>query len=156
MNTEIERNSPPSSKSSASVDAQDSQTSLWIIHSNCKLEGIPSTYSSPFFIPTLTGASDSITAGTLEILFSGTMFIPCSLSCSLTIDDNTQSLNLSEFISETAVLARIADADVLTAYKTASSVSVSLVFGSNQSTAQSHLFTPTTDRGVKVEGQEAL
>ncbi|KAH7830579.1 uncharacterized protein MONOS_1540 [Monocercomonoides exilis] len=55
-------------------------SSLWILNDGCAMSGIGSERESVLFIPTLRSVETEEKEGTLNIVFRGTLLLPCNLS----------------------------------------------------------------------------
>ena len=93
----------------AGGDGEKSNTSMWInAVDNCQLGGVASTYTSAFYITTLTAMDVSrikqSSAGILTV--NGSCFIPCNLSCTLNADDFLLSLSL-DAVNESVAEAKL-------------------------------------------------
>ena len=88
----------------AGSDGETANTSMWINSvENCQLTGLASTYTSAFYIPTLTGMdiTREISGGVITI--RGAHFVPCELSCTLTADDRSFGVELTAINESVAV-----------------------------------------------------
>ena len=98
-------------------DGEISNTSLWInAVENCTLEGIASTYSSAFYIPNLTSLdisrvkeSGKDSGGVLTL--NGVNFIPCNLTCTVSVGNYSFVINLTPQ-NDTCAIAELSQSEL--------------------------------------------
>ena len=94
-------------------DGETVNTSLWInAVDNCTLDGIASSYSSAFYIPTLSGMVITHETSGGVITISGLQFVPCQLSCTITADDQSFDVELNA-MNESVAIGVLSESDVL-------------------------------------------
>eukprot|EP00770_Monocercomonoides_exilis_P012913 MONOS_12857.1-p1 / transcript=MONOS_12857.1 / gene=MONOS_12857 / organism=Monocercomonoides_exilis_PA203 / gene_product=unspecified product / transcript_product=unspecified product / location=Mono_scaffold00743:6467-13285(-) / protein_length=2272 / sequence_SO=supercontig / SO=protein_coding / is_pseudo=false len=58
--------------------------SLWILNEGCNLSGIGSGMHSPFFVPSLNSVRAVKSENDVQLLFNGSLLLPCNLSFEIT------------------------------------------------------------------------
>ena len=109
----------------AGGDGENVNTSLWInAVENCTIAGIASTYSSAFYIPTLSGIGITREVSGGVITISGAEFVPCELSCTVNADGQFFGVELIA-LNESVAIGMLSESE-LEVLEDASSISVQL------------------------------
>ena len=118
-------------------DGQERNTSLWILNDACILTALPTTRSSPFFIPSISSATNTSTTSHITFSFIGTLLFPCNLAFSLATpaDDAGQFDVIVEehpfatFVNETSATGNVERTGRLSDANARDGLAVSLIFG---------------------------
>lgn len=92
-------------------DGVNEGDSLWILNKGCTLKGVAASRPSSFFVPTLLDVSSTAIHSSIELIFNGTLLLPCGLSFQVTSSSAQGSVSdlyrLSEYVSESVAVGSI-------------------------------------------------
>ena len=147
-------------------DGEDKNTSMWInAVENCTLDGILSTYTSAFYIPSVSGielatTDNNYTAssdGGGVVTVSGASFVPCELSCTVTADTHMIGIDLTA-INETVAIGRVNESSFVI-LEAARDISVKMNGEKGEGLTESFVVelkkSGTSSKSVKKEDEES-
>ena len=134
-------------------DGEMNNTSLWInAVKNCQLGGIASAYTSSFYIPTLSGMDITRETSGGVITVSGSSFIPCDLSCTVTADERSFGVELTALNESVAI--GVLNESVVVFLEAATDVDVMLTGENGQELTEAYPVNVTTKETMAQAGKE--
>ncbi|KAH7832544.1 uncharacterized protein MONOS_5435 [Monocercomonoides exilis] len=136
-------------------------SSLWILNDGCSLKGIVEERASPLFISTLRSVETEEKEGVLDIVFRGTLLLPCNLSFQVvsSMGDveqmETHEISESGFVSEeeahgTTGLEMVSEAEASV------EVRVCILFGDSHSPSATESFILKNRSESEPKGDERI
>ncbi|KAH7816815.1 uncharacterized protein MONOS_1587 [Monocercomonoides exilis] len=142
-------------------DGQEKNTSLWILNDGCSLMGIVEERASPLFIPTLRSVETEEKEGVLDVVFRGTLLLPCNLSFRVvsSVGDveqvETHEISESGFVSEEEVHGT-AGLEIVRGAEASAEVRVCILFGDGHSPSVTESFILKNRSEVESKGDEKI
>ncbi|KAH7831690.1 uncharacterized protein MONOS_7911 [Monocercomonoides exilis] len=136
-------------------------SSLWILNDGCVMSGIGSERESVLFIPTLRSVETEEKEGTLNIVFRGTLLLPCNLSFMVVkrVRDEKEIVKYSfleeGYVSETEVKG-IVEKELISNCGEETEVSVSILFGDTNNPSSTDSFILKNRSEPKTNGDERI
>ncbi|KAH7831779.1 uncharacterized protein MONOS_1931 [Monocercomonoides exilis] len=136
-------------------------TSLWILNDGCMMRGIGSERESLLFIPTLRSVETEEKEGTLNIVFRGTLLLPCNLSFMIVkqVGEEKEIVKYSfleeGYVSETEVKG-IAEKELVRSCGEETEVSVCIHFGDANNPSSTDSFILKNRSESKTNGDERI
>ncbi|KAH7831879.1 uncharacterized protein MONOS_1266p1 [Monocercomonoides exilis] len=136
-------------------------SSLWILNDGCAMSGIGSERESVLFIPTLRSVETEEKEGTLNIVFRGTLLLPCNLSFMVVkhIRDEKEIVKYSFLeegcISETEVKGSV-EKELISSCREETEMSVSILFGDVNNPFSTDSFILKNRSEPKTNGDERI
>ncbi|KAH7826975.1 putative Protein tyrosine and serine/threonine kinase [Monocercomonoides exilis] len=137
-------------------------SSMWILNDGCVLKGIAGERASPFFIPTLHSVETEENESLLNLIFRGTLLLPCNLSFRVVSSvgdvEQIEACELADtgFVSEEEVHGAIG-LEMVRGAEASAEVRVCIVFGNadSPSTTQSFILKNRSEPERKEEDNAA-
>ncbi|KAH7826986.1 uncharacterized protein MONOS_3540 [Monocercomonoides exilis] len=120
-------------------------SSMWILNDGCVLKGIAGERASPFFIPTLHSVETEENENLLNLIFRGTLLLPCNLSFRIVLSvgdvEQIEACELTDtgFVSEEEVHGAIG-LEMVRGAEASAEVRVCIVFGDADSPSTTQTF----------------
>ncbi|KAH7831812.1 uncharacterized protein MONOS_1961 [Monocercomonoides exilis] len=148
-------------KSLKGGDGLERNTSLWILNDGCVMRGIGSERESVLFIPILRSVETEENEGTLNIVFRGTLLLPCNLSFMIVkqVGEEKEIVKYSfleeGYVSETEVKG-IAEKELVRSCGEDTEVSVCILFGDAKNPSSTDSFILKNKSEPKTNGDERI
>eukprot|EP00770_Monocercomonoides_exilis_P016097 MONOS_16048.1-p1 / transcript=MONOS_16048.1 / gene=MONOS_16048 / organism=Monocercomonoides_exilis_PA203 / gene_product=unspecified product / transcript_product=unspecified product / location=Mono_scaffold01476:3153-8081(-) / protein_length=1642 / sequence_SO=supercontig / SO=protein_coding / is_pseudo=false len=142
-------------------DGQEKNSSLWILNDGCSLMGIVEERASPLFIPTLRSVETEEKEGVLDVVFRGTLLLPCDLSFRVvsSVGDveqmETHEISESGFVSEEEVHGTIG-LEMVRGAEASAEVRVCILFGDGHSPSATESFILKNRSETDPKGDERI
>ncbi|KAH7829865.1 uncharacterized protein MONOS_1437 [Monocercomonoides exilis] len=142
-------------------DGQEKNTSLWILNDECSLMGIVEERASPLFIPTLRRVETEEKEGVLDVVFRGTLLLPCNLSFRVvsSVGDveqmETHEISESGFVSEEEVHGTTG-LEMVRGAEASAEVRVCILFGDGHSPSATESFILKNRSETDPKGDERI
>ncbi|KAH7829886.1 uncharacterized protein MONOS_1418 [Monocercomonoides exilis] len=142
-------------------DGQEKNTSLWILNDGCSLMGIVEERASPLFIPTLRRVETEEKEGVVDVVFRGTLLLPCNLSFRVvsSVGDveqmETHEISESGFVSEEEVHGT-AGLEMVRGAEASAEVRVCILFGDGHSPSATESFILKNRSETDPKGDERI
>eukprot|EP00770_Monocercomonoides_exilis_P002292 MONOS_2277.1-p1 / transcript=MONOS_2277.1 / gene=MONOS_2277 / organism=Monocercomonoides_exilis_PA203 / gene_product=unspecified product / transcript_product=unspecified product / location=Mono_scaffold00046:45389-54235(+) / protein_length=2948 / sequence_SO=supercontig / SO=protein_coding / is_pseudo=false len=142
-------------------DGQEKNTSLWILNDGCTLMGIVEERASPLFIPTLRWVETEEKEGVLDVVFRGTLLLPCNLSFRVvsSVGDveqmETHEISESGFVSEEEVHGTTG-LEMVRGAEASAEVRVCILFGDGHSPSATESFILKNRSETDPKGDERI
>ncbi|KAH7829877.1 uncharacterized protein MONOS_1426 [Monocercomonoides exilis] len=142
-------------------DGVKDDSSMWILNDGCSLMGIVEERASPLFIPTLRSVETEEKEGVLDVVFRGTLLLPCNLSFRVvsSVGDvelvETHEISESGFVSEEEVRGTIG-LEMVRGAEASAEVRVCILFGDGHSPSATESFILKNRSEVESKGDERI
>ncbi|KAH7829979.1 uncharacterized protein MONOS_447 [Monocercomonoides exilis] len=142
-------------------DGVKDDSSMWILNEGCTLKGIVEERASPLFIPTLRRVETEEKEVVLDVVFRGTLLLPCNLSFRVvsSVGDveqvETHEISESGFVSEEEVHGT-AGLEMVRGAEASAEVKVSILFGDGHSPSATESFILKNRSEVESKGDERI
>ncbi|KAH7829918.1 uncharacterized protein MONOS_2295 [Monocercomonoides exilis] len=136
-------------------------SSMWILNDGCSLNGIVEERASPLFIPTLRSVETEEKEGVLDVVFRGTLLLPCNLSFRVvsSVGDveqvETHEISESGFESEEEVHGTIG-LEMVRGAEASAEVRVCILFGDGHSPSATESFILKNRSETDPKGDEKI
>ncbi|KAH7829869.1 uncharacterized protein MONOS_1433 [Monocercomonoides exilis] len=136
-------------------------SSMWILNDGCSLMGIVEERASPLFIPTVRWVETEEKEGVLDVVFRGTLLLPCNLSFRVvsSVGDveqmETHEISESGFVSEEEVRGTIG-LEMVRGAEASAEVRVCILFGDGHSPSATESFILKNRSEVESKGDERI
>ncbi|KAH7829936.1 uncharacterized protein MONOS_5990 [Monocercomonoides exilis] len=142
-------------------DGVKDDSSMWILNDGCTLKGIVEERASPLFIPTLRWVETEEKEGVLDVVFRGTLLLPCNLSFRVvsSVGDveqvETHEISESGFVSEEEVHGTTG-LEMVRGAEASAEVRVCILFGDGHSPSVTESFILKNRSEVESKGDERI
>ncbi|KAH7819977.1 uncharacterized protein MONOS_8679 [Monocercomonoides exilis] len=142
-------------------DGVKDDLSMWILNDGCSLMGIVEERASPLFIPTLREVETEEKEGVLDVVFWGTLFLPCNLSFHVvsSVGDveqmETHEISESGLVSEEEVHGTTG-LEMVRGAEASAEVRVCILFGDGHSPSATESFILKNRSDVESKGDERI
>eukprot|EP00770_Monocercomonoides_exilis_P002284 MONOS_2269.1-p1 / transcript=MONOS_2269.1 / gene=MONOS_2269 / organism=Monocercomonoides_exilis_PA203 / gene_product=unspecified product / transcript_product=unspecified product / location=Mono_scaffold00046:2975-14287(+) / protein_length=3389 / sequence_SO=supercontig / SO=protein_coding / is_pseudo=false len=136
-------------------------SSMWILNEGCTLMGIVEERASPLFIPTLRRVETEEKERVLDVVFRGTLLLPCNLSFRVvsSVGDveqvETHEISESGFVSEEEVHGTTG-LEMVRGAEASAEVSVCILFGDGHSPSATESFILKNRSETDPKGDERI
>ncbi|KAH7829907.1 uncharacterized protein MONOS_2285 [Monocercomonoides exilis] len=136
-------------------------SSMWILNEGCSLKGIVEERASPLFIPTLRWVGTEEKEGVLDVVFRGTLLLPCNLSFRVvsSVGDveqmETHEISESGFVSEEEVHGTTG-LEMVRGAEARAEVRVCILFGDGHSPSATESFILKNRSETDPKGDERI
>ncbi|KAH7829924.1 uncharacterized protein MONOS_14871 [Monocercomonoides exilis] len=142
-------------------DGVKDDSSMWILNEGCTLKGIVEERASPLFIPTLRWVETEEKEEVLDVVFRGTLLLPCNLSFRIvsSVGDveqvETHEISESGFVSEEEVHGTTGP-EMVRGAEASAEVRVSILFGDGHSPSATESFILKNRSETYPKGDERI
>ncbi|KAH7827741.1 uncharacterized protein MONOS_15108 [Monocercomonoides exilis] len=144
-----------------SGDGVKSSPSMWVLNKGCELEGLLSDISSPLFIPVLNTIQTQEADNSVNLIFLGSLFLPCNLSFQIVAVINgvnsieTYEFEEDDFTSENEIHKTISS-NLLSSVSIEAEVFAHILFGDIENPYSTHSFILKNKSESESKGDEIL